>query len=90
LAVLKGDGSSLPCLPVSFAIIAQQGGRLVGWLVGKGKKKKEEKLTCWCLFVWFGKGVRNVRTKNQKEPGTTVVVVVAVVKRGEEARMNDR
>jgi hypothetical protein len=89
LAVLKGDGSSLPCLPVSFAIIAQQGGRLVGWLVGKGKKKKEEKLTCWCLFVWFGKGVRNVRTKNQKEPGTTVVVVVAVVKRGEEARMNE-
>lgn len=65
-------------------------GWLVGWLVGKGKKKKEEKLTCWCLFVWFGKGVRNVRTKNQKEPGTTVVVVVAaVVKRGEEARTNE-
>lgn len=40
-----------------------------------------------CL-VWFRKGVRNVRTKNQKEPRTTVVIV-AVVKRGEEAQMNE-
>jgi hypothetical protein len=62
---------------------------LVGWLVGKGKKKKggEEAHGGVCLFVWFGKGVRNVRTKTKKQPGTTVVV--AVVKRGEEAQMNE-
>jgi hypothetical protein len=48
LAVLKGDGSSLLACPVSFAIIPQQGGRLVGWLacfVGwlvRGRKKGGE------------------------------------------------
>ncbi len=85
MAVLKGDGSSLPALPVSFAIIAEQGGRLVGWLVGKGKEKKEKKEEKhMVVFVCL------VPTGN-REPGTTVVVVVAVVKRGgEQAQMNER
>jgi hypothetical protein len=70
LAVLKGDGSSLAALPVSFAIIAEQGGRLVGWLVGKGKKKmKRRRSTWWCLFVClFSFGKKGCKERENKKP----------------------